>query len=61
VSGGGERYTGTSQNFIQPENGFLTQFNGKEICKTTRSVLAFPRGELGGIFVNGSIAIRKAD
>lgn len=24
-----------------------------------RSVLAFPRGELGGIFVNGSIAIER--
>lgn len=31
MGGGGERYTGTSQNFIQPENGFLTQFNGKDV------------------------------
>lgn len=48
---------GTRQapNFIRPENGLRSQFNGK-LCKTVVSGLALPPAELAWISVNGSTA-----
>lgn len=46
-------------NFSFSQRMDLSQFNGKETCRSGGSDLALPRGELGWISVQASLVVKE--